>query len=150
MSTNEGASFAPPAISDSTEPTQTRDRRGAKPTKKGSSPISDRILENAGSGFGTGDDTLPPALLESPTSMPFEMPRSASSKHWPTPTNVRELAGQANQVATLVLNGEMDIERARIYGALVRGIAQMMSIEVTRARFLRTEPILTLTTPEDE
>jgi hypothetical protein len=56
---------------------------------------------------------------------------------------VRELAGQANQVATLMLNGQIDMELARSYGALVRGIAQMMSIEVTRARFVKTEPILT-------
>jgi len=69
------------------------------------------------------------------------------ARRWRTPSNVRELAGQANQVATLMLNGQIDIEVARSYGALVRGIAQMMSIEVTRARFVRTEPILTFEEP---
>ena len=77
-------------------------------------------------------------------------PLSGRRQRWGTPETVHQLAGQANLVATMMLNGEIDLELARSYGALIRGIAQMMSIEVTRARFLKTEPILTFEIPEAE
>lgn len=53
-----------------------------------------------------------------------------------------EFASQTNRVATMLLNGEIDLDTARSYSALVRGVAQMMSINVTHARFLKMEPIL--------
>lgn len=53
-----------------------------------------------------------------------------------------EFASQTNRVATMLLNGELDLDTARSYSALVRGVAQMMSINVTHARFLKMEPIL--------
>lgn len=55
---------------------------------------------------------------------------------------MREFAAQANMVATDLLNGEIDIDSARTYSSLARGVAQMMSINVTRARFLKEEPVL--------
>jgi len=100
----------------------------------------------SGNALANGDGAEAPLI---PISNSFVMPQNISNKHWPTPRNVRELAGQANAVATLILNGKIDIEVARSYGALVRGIAQMMSIEVTRARFVRAEPILELEQPKE-
>jgi hypothetical protein len=55
-----------------------------------------------------------------------------------------EFAGQVNAVATQVLNGEIDIERARVYTAAARTVAQAMSTEVTRARFIGANADLTL------
>jgi hypothetical protein len=150
---DEEEDSVPPAISGSIDLTQTRDRRGAKPTKLGSSPTPPLTRTNDESGSAIGDADRSPALPESLPSMHSVMPPRRSSRRqqrWGTPRSVQELAGQANQVATLMLNGEIDMELARSYGSLVRGIAQMMSIEVTRARFVKTEPILTFTTPEDE
>lgn len=46
-------------------------------------------------------------------------------------------------MATKVLNGTMDTEAARLYSSLARTVAQTMSSEVTRARFLAQEPDLT-------
>lgn len=65
-------------------------------------------------------------------------------EHWNTPSSVREFAAQANQVATMVLNGDIDKETARTYSALARVVAQATSIEVTRARFLKEAPDLSL------
>jgi hypothetical protein len=61
---------------------------------------------------------------------------------------VRAFAAQANAVATMVLNGEMDLESARVYSAVARTVAQSMSTEVTRSRFLQTEPDLDIPTDE--
>lgn len=44
----------------------------------------------------------------------------------------------------MVLNGEIDKETARTYSTLARVVAQATSIEVTRARFLKEAPDLTL------
>lgn len=54
-------------------------------------------------------------------------------------------AAQANRVATMVLNGEIDLEVARTYSSMARTVAQAMSTEVSRARFVRTQPTLDLT-----
>ena len=55
-----------------------------------------------------------------------------------------DFAAQANRVATMVLNGEMDLDVARTYSSLARTVAQAMSTEVSRARFVQSEPTLTL------
>lgn len=56
-------------------------------------------------------------------------PTNGSKKHWRTPKNLRELATQINQVATLVLNDQIDLEHARAFGALTRNVAQLLSTE---------------------
>lgn len=61
-------------------------------------------------------------------------PSSGLKKRWRTPKNVRELATQINQVATLVLNDQIDLERARAFGALTRNVAQLISTEFQRSR----------------
>jgi hypothetical protein len=43
----------------------------------------------------------------------------------------------------MVLNGEIDIETAKTYGALARAAVQAMSVQVTQARFARAVPDLT-------
>jgi hypothetical protein len=66
------------------------------------------------------------------------------------PQTVREFAGQVNSVATSVLNEEIDIDQARTYASLARVISQTVSAEVTRARFLKQEPDLTLEAPKSK
>lgn len=83
------------------------------------------------------------------TFRPSDAPSSASTKRWRKPRNVREFAAQANEVATMMLNGDLDIDTARAYSSIARGIAQMMSINVTRARFLKTEPVLDFEEDDD-
>lgn len=51
---------------------------------------------------------------------------------------------QANEVATCVLNGEIEMEVARVYYGVARTMAQVLSAEVYRARYLRQEPNLSL------
>lgn len=91
--------------------------------------------------FGSGNT--------SQTSRTSDEPSSASKEPWKRPRNVREFAAQTNKVATDLLNGEMNLDVARTYSSLARGVAQMMSIEVTRARFLKTEPVLEFDDEED-
>lgn len=44
----------------------------------------------------------------------------------------------------MVLNGDLDLERARLYSSVARTVAQALSTEVSRARFLAQAPDLTL------
>lgn len=70
---------------------------------------------------------------------------SVSNKRWQRPRNVRQFVTQVNEVATALLNGELsneEIERIRIYSALTRVIAQGMTTEVQRGRFLKQAPDL--------
>lgn len=53
---------------------------------------------------------------------------------WQKPSDVLQLAKQTNDVATKLLNGEIDIETARGYSAIIRSTAQFLSIEVAKAR----------------
>jgi hypothetical protein len=79
---------------------------------------------------------------ESQISTSSAEPSIVSIKQWPTPKNVRGFASQVNQVATMVLNGDIDLNNARLYSGLVRTVAQAMSTEVSRARFLSQIPDL--------
>ena len=92
-----------------------------------------------------GEDTEPVSISTSTqTSSTCEMPSSDSKEPWRKPRTVREFAAQANEVATKILNGEIDMEVARSYASLARVVAQSASVEVTRARFLKREPDLSL------
>ena len=53
-------------------------------------------------------------------------------------------AAQANQVATAILNGEVDLDVARTYASVARTVAQAMNTEVNRARLYETLPDLEL------
>lgn len=68
---------------------------------------------------------------------------------WKAPRNVREFASQVNAVASMVIRGDIDLDRARVYSGLARTVAQAASTEVSRARYLSSEPDLTLEDPDD-
>lgn len=76
--------------------------------------------------------------------MNSEKPSSDSKQPWSRPSNIKEFAAQANKVATMVLNGEIDLEAARLFASLGRVVTQATSLEVTRGRFLKEEPNLSL------
>jgi hypothetical protein len=57
------------------------------------------------------------------------------------------LAAQANDVATRVLNGDIDLETAKLYATTARVAVSAMNIEVQRARIARTSPHLLLDNP---
>ncbi len=44
----------------------------------------------------------------------------------------------------MVLNGELDLDTARLYSSVARTVAQAMSTEVSRARFVQQMPDLSL------
>ena len=44
----------------------------------------------------------------------------------------------------MILNGEIDLDVARTYSGVARTMAQVLSAEVYRARFLQQEPNLSL------
>lgn len=133
--TDPAEADAPPA----TRPPTAKTRRSMSATKSASSHISSGIEPSADVGSAP---TSSMSASESPISKPSAKPPSGSNKQWRTPTTVRGLATQANKIATGLLNEEVDLEKAKAYSALVRSVAQMMSIEVARARFLRSEPVL--------
>lgn len=116
-----------------------RRQRASKPTTPPLSGTTGAILPSAGSG---SSDTGSASGKASPTSKPSERPSKPSTRRWRQPSNVREFAAQANAVATMVLNGEIDVDAARSYSSVARTVAQAMSTEVSRSRFLQTEPSL--------
>lgn len=67
-----------------------------------------------------------------------------SRKSWVKPTTVKEFAAQVNEIATMVMNDKIGLDKARAYGNLARTLAQLVSAEVTRARFIGHEPDLSL------
>jgi len=83
---------------------------------------------------------------ESPTSKTSDEP----SKGWTAPHSIKDFAKQVNLVATMVLNGEIDLDTARAYGQLARTVAQATSIEVTKARFAQQMPDLSLDVDEED
>lgn len=89
-----------------------------------------------------GDDER--TSMSPPNLKTSDAQSSVSNESWRTPNSVRDFAAQANRVATMVLNGEIDKETARTYSTLARVVAQAASIEVTRARFLKEAPDLSL------
>lgn len=102
--------------------------------------------KNAAGGFVP---TVSASERPSPTSVTSAAPSRPSTKLWRTPRNVREFASQANEVASMVLNGDMDVNVARIYSGLARTVAQAMSTEVSRARFLSELPDLSFVEETD-
>lgn len=60
-----------------------------------------------------------------------------------------EFASQVNTVCNRVLNGEIDMETAKIYSAMARVVTQAANIEVARARLGKEIPELELDQMED-
>lgn len=67
-----------------------------------------------------------------------------SKRRWRQPKDAGDLATQASHVATMVLNGDIDPDVARLYTASARVAAQAMSTKVSKARFLGSTPDLSL------
>lgn len=109
-----------------------------KPTTATPDPPKER--RRAGSGSEDGDSAGESTSTR--TSTRSGKRAKPSSKRWRKPANVKEFASQVNEVATLVLNGELDIDQARTYASLARVVAQTVSVEVTRSRFLKEIPDL--------
>lgn len=63
---------------------------------------------------------------------------------WTKPRTVKEFATQVRDVATMLLNGEIEVELVRAYSPLARTISTAVGAEVARARILKREPDLTL------
>lgn len=98
------------------------------------------IPNSVAAGSTTGSRELGSASL---TSKPSDMPSPVSTRRYSAPTTVRAFASQVNRIATAVLNGEVDLETARTYSSLARTVAQAVTAETTRARFIQKEPDLT-------
>lgn len=63
-------------------------------------------------------------------------PLSGSKRLWRQPKSVRDFANQASVVCTMLLNGKLDLEVARAYSGIARVVAQAISSEVSKSRFL--------------
>lgn len=116
-----------------------RPRKGSVPTTTPSSGTTPATPTSTSSG-----DTATRSVSDSgfPSSKSSGARSDDSTRRWRQPRNVREFAAQANAVATMVLNGTMDLESARTYSSVARTVAQAMSTEVSRSRFLQSEPSL--------
>ena len=84
-----------------------------------------------------------------PNSKPSSEQEPALKKRWQKPKNIMDLASQINSVANLVLNDQIDHEKARVYSALIRGVAQACSIEANRHRFSGERPMITFSEEEE-
>jgi hypothetical protein len=72
-------------------------------------------------------------------------PSNVSKKRWPVPKSARDVAAQANLVATMVLNGELTLEQGRVYASTARLVAQALTVELSRSRIISDVPDLSLT-----
>jgi hypothetical protein len=106
---------------------------------------------SAEDGFELGDSepaanyepsTEPPTSTSTTTSRPSTPPTGSSKRHWRRPQDAKRFASQMRAVATMLLNGEIDIDTARAYGALARAVVQALSVSVTQSRFSRVVPDL--------
>ena len=135
-----GAASVPGATSVDTAPRP----KGSAGTTMPSSGTTGGTSPSAASGSTATSNA---SASGSQTSKTSDAPSSGSTRRWRQPRNVREFAAQANAVATMVLNGTMDLDAARTYSSVARTVAQAMSTEVSRSRFLQSEPSLDI--PED-
>ena len=135
--TNEGAAPAQDVINTNTA----SGRRLARVIAAQSRRIKNATPSSDSSGSTT---TSPASVGTTPISKPSGLPSSGSTEHWPVPKNARQFAAQANRVATLILNNEIELEVARTYSAVARTAAQMLTAEVQRARYRQLEPNLSL------
>lgn len=109
-------------------------------TTKRTMPITEDTQKNGSE--STSDTANVLDTTSHQNSMNSTLPTNVSKEHWPQPQTVRHFASQVNAVATRVLNGTIDMDIARTYATLSRVLAQAMSVEVTKARFLKQAPDL--------
>ena len=115
--------------------------RGSATTTTPSSATPPETPKSTASGLDAGSSAPPDG---DQTSKPSAPPSTSSTRRWRSPRSAMEFAAQANAVATMVLNGDIELETARTYSAVARTVAQAMSTEVSRARFVQSEPSLAL------
>lgn len=144
--TSVADSGAPVATSSGTEPLTPENVITTMPSSATTPATPTSTVSGATAGRSAPGD-------EPPSSKPLAAPSSGSNKRWRQPRSVREFAAQVNAMATAVLNGEVSgdgLEAARLYAGLARTVAQAMTTEVQRARFLGLAPELNFENPEDE
>jgi hypothetical protein len=74
-------------------------------------------------------------------------PSTSSTRDYVQPSSVRALTAQVLKIATKVANGTAspeELDEYRLYAALTRTAAQLISTDVQRARFLGEAPNLDL------
>ena len=135
---------APPAVSRTTATIPSTGNGDVPPTVPGSEITRVSIQSSDASGSTEVSNV---GAFESQPSKPSDEPSAPSTRHWGTPRTAMEFAGQANRVATMILNGEIDVDTGRLYSSVARTVAQALSTEVSRARYLQNEPNLTF--PEE-
>lgn len=150
------AHVVPASVAPATSDSGARRRRaGARPSTlppdtTGSSPLPPR---DAPDDADTSTPTSSGSASESLTSKSSGLSSTSSTKRSRRPRTVKALAAQVAALATDVLNGDVtgdQLESVRVYASLVRTAAQLITSEVTRARFVRETPDLTLEDPDEE
>lgn len=108
-------------------------------TAEGFIELRHAVVPHAASATG-GSDHL--------NSSPPGEPSAPSKRRYVQPVSASALAAQANEIATSVLNGEIDLEVAALYATTARVAVSAMNIEVQRARAAHTPPRLSLNDAE--
>lgn len=112
-----------------------------KPTSKGTRKRGSSTSSATGRDAGT---------TSQPNSSRSKTPSNDSKPHWRQPATVMEFASQVNAVCNRVLNGAIDLDKAKLYSAMARVVTQAANIEVARARMGKYTPDLDLDLMEDE
>lgn len=112
-------------------------------TTDAKSANTNETITTSGSDGPVPGDSAPGATCP-PNCGPSAAPSSGSKRRWRKPRTVKEVTAQATTVATMLLNGEIDLETARAYSGLARTMAQTVTAELMRARFLQRQPDLTV------
>jgi len=86
-----------------------------------------------------------PDTSKTPDSSPSDAQSASSRRRYKTPKNPLEFASLVSMVAVQVMNGEVDLDKARAFASLTRTAAQAMTTESAMARSQKTVPELTLT-----
>lgn len=129
--------------------------RAARHTERRSNDTSSATQRSGSSGSAaTSSGPVPTSAEELPTQSSQATSGSSgeasggSTRHWRTPRSAREFSAQANRVATMLLNGEIDRDLVQQYSAVARTMVQAISAEVYRARILKEVPDLGLSDEE--
>ena len=100
------------------------------------------IKNNAVNGSTTGNSETDYAHQEN--SKNSKKPTSSLKKQWHTPEELKELAKQAVEVGTMILNDDIEIEKARAYSAVVKVTTQAITAEINKARLAGYVPDIDL------
>lgn len=104
-------------------------------------PVGDLTLPPRGRVTDVAPDFLGLGHLKSSTS---GSPSGDSKRRYSKPSNAAQMAAQANEIATAILNGDINVDVASAYASTARVAVSAMNIEVQRARLARAVPDLSL------